>query len=96
MNIRIQAINFDVAEQLEQFVTKKINKLAKFNDSIETADIYLKVVRPEANDNKEVEITLSAPNTKFFASKVCNTFEEATDLACEALEEQIKKAKDKK
>ena len=32
---------------------------------------------------------------EFFAKKQCETFEEATDLACEALRTQVKKFKEK-
>ncbi len=96
MNIRIQAIHFDATEKLVQFIEKKLAKLQKFDDSIDTAEIYLKVVKPETVENKEVEITITVPNTKFFASKVCDSFEQATDLCVEALEKQIKKTKDRK
>lgn len=96
MNIRIQAIKFDATEKLQQFITKKVEKLAHFYEDIENVEVYLKVVKPEAVENKEVEMVVTAPNAKFFASKVCNTFEEATDLVTDALEKQIKKAKDKK
>lgn len=96
MNIQIQAIKFDATEKLQLFVTKKLSKLDRLYDQITTAEVYLKVVKPETSENKEVEITLVAPNAKFFASKVCDTFEEAVDLAVEALEKQIEKAKSKR
>lgn len=96
MNIQIQAIKFDATEKLQQFITKKISKLDRLYDQITTAEVYLKVVKPETSENKEAEITLIAPNAKFFASKVCDTFEEAVDLSIEALEKQIEKAKSKK
>ena len=32
---------------------------------------------------------------EFFAKKQCSSFEEATDLSCEALKNQIKKYKEK-
>ncbi len=96
MNIRIQAIKFDASEKLQQFITKKIDKLATFYDDILNVEVYLKVVKPESVENKEAEITITAPNAKFFASKVCDTFEEAVDSAVEALEKQIKKTKDRK
>ncbi len=96
MTITIQAIKFDATEKLQQFIEKKLHKLELLSDEIQSATVYLKVVKPESAENKEVEITLLAPNNKFFASKVCDTFEEAVDLTVEALEKQIKKAKDKK
>lgn len=96
MEVRIQAIKFDATEKLQQFINKKISKLEKMYDDITTAEVYLKVVKPESAENKEAEITIIAPNAKFFASKVCDTFEEAVDLCVDALEKQIEKAKSKK
>ena len=96
MNIKIQAVNFDATEKLQDFINKKISKLERLYDPITTAEVYLKVVKPETAANKEAEITLVAPNSKFFASKVCDTFEEAIDLTIEALEKQIEKTKNKR
>lgn len=96
MEVRIQAIKFDATEKLQQFINKKVAKLEKLYDDISTAEVYLKVVKPESAENKEAEITIIAPNAKFFASKVCDTFEEAVDLCVDALEKQIEKAKAKK
>lgn len=96
MVTRIQSIKFDATEKLQQFINKKVAKLEHIYDDIESVDVYLKVVKPETAENKEVNITLLAPNAKFFASKVCDTFEEAVDLCVDALEKQIKKAKEKK
>lgn len=95
MKLRIQSINFDASEALEAYVSKKMSKMERFSDEIINAEIYLKVIKPETAENKEAEVKLSAPNVDFFASKTCNTFEEAVDLALEAIEKQIKKFKEK-
>lgn len=95
MKINMQAINFDAGEKLQAHITKKTNKLSKFFDEIIDVDIHLKVVKPETALNKEVQVKVSAPNVEFFASKVCDTFEEAFDLSLEAIERQIKKHKEK-
>lgn len=96
MEVRIQDINFEATNQLRQYIQKKLTKLERLSDDIQTADVYLKVVKPETAENKEVEITLNVLNSKLFASKVANTFEEATDLCASALEKQISKLKGKK
>lgn len=95
MKLRIQSVNFDATEKLEEYITKKVSKLEKFFDEIMNVDIYLKVVKPESASNKEVEIKLTMPNVDFFASKTCDTFEEAVDLSLEAIEKQIRKYKEK-
>lgn len=95
MKFRIQSINFDATEKLEAYVTKKATKLEKVFDDIMTIDVYLKVVKPETAANKEAEIKVAAPNVEFFASKTCDTFEEAVDLGLEAIEKQVIKYKEK-
>jgi len=95
MKIRIQSINFDASVQLEAYINKKMSKLEKLFDKIETIDAYLKVVKPESASNKEAEIKVSAPGIEFFASKTCDTFEEAVDLCVDALDKQVRKHKEK-
>jgi len=47
-------------------------------------------------ENKIAEIRLKIKGNDLISSKQCKTFEEATDLAVEALRRQLKKIKDKK
>lgn len=95
MKLRIQSINFDATASLESYINKKTLKLEKFFDEILNVEVYLKVVKPESVSNKEAEIKVSIPNVDFFASKTCDSFEEAVDLTLEALDKQIRKYKEK-
>ena len=95
MNIQIQSINFAADKQLKDFVNKKVDKLISINDSIINADVYLKVDKPEAYDNKIVEIKLHSSDGGFFAKKQSNSFEKSADLASQALRKQIIKNKQK-
>ena len=95
MKLRIQSINFDATTTLEAYITKKTSKLEKFFDEIMNVEVYLKVVKPESATNKEAEIKLSIPGVDFFASKTCDTFEEAVDLTIDAIDKQIRKYKEK-
>jgi putative sigma-54 modulation protein len=95
MKLRIQSINFDATTALESYINKKLLKLGKNFDEISNVEVYLKVVKPETATNKQAEIKVSIPNVDFFASKTCDTFEEAIDLTLEALEKQIRKHKEK-
>lgn len=96
MKTNIQSVNFEATEKLQQFAEKKVNKLIRFFSEIESSQVNMKVIKPEAANNKEVDITLFLPNAKLFASKVSDSFEESVDLCCEALEKQIMKYKEKK
>lgn len=95
MKLRVQSINFDATKALEMYIDKKTKKLSRLFDEILNVEVYLKVVKPETATNKEAEIRISVPSGEFFASKVCDTFEEAVDLSVEALEKQIMKFKEK-
>jgi len=95
MEVRIQSIHFDASEQLQAFVQKKAVKLEKYYDDIKKVEVSLKVVKPETAENKEAGIKVIIPNGEFYASKICDTFEEAIDLSVEALEKQLVKHKEK-
>jgi len=95
MKLRVQSINFDATSALESYIEKKTKKLTKLFDEILNVEVYLKVIKPETATNKEAEIKISVPSGEFFASKICDTFEEAVDLSVEALEKQIRKFKEK-
>ena len=95
MEVRIQSIHFDASEKLEAFIQKKAEKLEKFCDNIKKVEVSLKVVKPEVAAIKEAGIKILIPNGEFYASKVCDTFEEAIDLDVEALEKQLVKYKEK-
>lgn len=96
MEVRIQAIHFDIADRLTAFINKKAEKLARRNESISTVDVTLKVVKPETAMNKEVIIKVIEPQQpEIVATKTADTFEEAVDNALEALDRQLAKRKDK-
>jgi putative sigma-54 modulation protein len=95
MKTTIQAIKFDASDSLKAYIEKKIEKLEKFFEQAISAEVYLKVVKPESASNKEAEITIHSPNKKLFASKTANSFEQAIDECVVAIEKQIEKKKKK-
>lgn len=95
MNIIIQSVAFDATEKLKEFATKKVTKLERFSEDIVSADVIMKVVKPEVANNKEASIKLHVAGSELFASKVGDSFEEAIDLCVDALEKQLMKVKEK-
>ncbi len=95
MDIRINSIHFDHTEKLGEFIQKKVTKLDKYFDNIISAEVYLKVIKPETAKNKHTELKLVVPNSEFFAEKEADTFEESVDLAVDALKKQLAKHKEK-
>lgn len=96
MEVRIQAIHFEVAEKLTAFINKKADKLARRNPSISAVDVTLKVVKPETVMNKEAIIKVVVPQHEdLVADKIANTFEEAVDQCLDAIDRQLEKIKEK-
>lgn len=94
MEITIKANHFEMAEKLETFTNKKLEKLARRFDNIAEMDVTYKLVKPETAMNKEAGVKVSVPNNAdLFASKTADTFEEALDLALDAIERQLEKIK---
>ena len=97
MNIKVNSVHFTADQKLLDFINKKVSKMDIFFDGIISAEVLLKVDKPETNNNKISEIKLSLPSTTdyLFAKKQADSFEEATDLAVEAIRRQLKKHKEK-
>ena len=96
MEVRIQSIHFDADDKLVDFIEEKVGRLSQYYDSIIRTEVFLKLDKAESHENKIAEIKLAIPGKDLFASKQCNSFEEATDEVVEALKKQIKKHKEKR
>lgn len=97
MEVQIKAIHFDITDKLVAFVNKKIEKLARRNEAMQSAEVNLRLIKPETALNKEAGIKIQLPGRdELFASKTADTFEEAVDLAIAALEKPLEKYKDRK
>ena len=96
MEVKINTVHFNADQRLLDFVNKKVNKLDTFFDGIINAEVILKVQKPEAANNKVAELKISMPkNGYLFSKKIADTFEEATDLAIDAMRKQLGKYKEK-
>src|SRR6266498_1004469 len=95
MEIKISSVHFDADKKLLDFVDKKVNKLIKFYEDIIGVEVTLRLENSQNLENKVSEIKLLIPGYDLFAKKQSKTFEEATDIAIEALRQQIVKHKEK-
>lgn len=94
MNVNIQAIHFEASTRLNEFINKKAERLARHFPDIANLDFTLKVVKPETAMNKHVIVKATVPQTgELVADKTADTFEEAIDVALEAIEKQLEKQK---
>lgn len=96
MKVKINSLHFNADQKLESFIHNKLDKLISRNQKIVIAEVTLKLDKAKAVKNKVAEIKLEVPGNNLFARKQSNTFEEATDIAVEALNRQLIKYKEKK
>lgn len=97
MDINIKSIHFEISDKLEAFINKKIDKIVRRFPTITKVDVSLKVVKPETALNKQALVMMALPEREeLVADKTADTFEEAIDLALDALEKQLEKKKNKK
>ena len=98
MKIQIHAVHFVADNKLVGFIQNKLNKLETFYDRVVSGEVFLKLDKGDSTKThkKHIEIKINVPGHTIFAEEKAKTFEEATDLALEALKSQIKKFKEKK
>lgn len=96
MDIQVHSIHFTADKKLLGFVNDKVNKLEVFFDNIIAGEVFLRLDKSAEKDNKIAEVKLLIPGKELFAKKQCKSFEEAADLAVEALRKQVKREKEKK
>ncbi len=94
MKLQMHAIHFDADPKLLDFIQKKVDKLETFYDRMVDGEVFLRV-NNEGIENKTIEIKLNMPGNQIFVKEDAKSFEEATDMATQALKRQILKYKDK-
>jgi len=94
MKLQMHSIHFDADQKLLDFIQRKVDKLETFYDRIVDGEVFLRL-NNTGIENKTVEIKLNAPGQQLFSKEHAKSFEEATDMATEALRRQIKKMKEK-
>jgi len=94
MDVKVQSVHFKADQKLIDFCEKRISKLELFFEGIIGSEVILKLEKDEDQENKVAEIKLSVPlNESLFAKKQAKSFEEAVDLAVDALRKQLDKYK---
>lgn len=96
MVVKINAVHFKADKDLEAFINNKLRKIEKMYDGVVGSDVTLKLDNTDKPENKIAEVRLKIRGNDLMASKQCKTFEEASDMAIDALKKQLEKVKDKK
>ncbi len=95
MDIKIKATQVDTSEALETYITKKVSRLERKLEGVDTIDVHLKLVKKMAANNKVAIISFPYLGSSIRVEKTCNTFEEAIDKCMDIVKGQIEKVKDK-
>ncbi len=93
MNTIINTAKFKADEKLEKFIHDKVAKLDRMIDNATKCEVFLKIDKPESDNNKIAEIQLALPGQTLFNSKQANTFEQAVTDCVDAMKVQIEKYK---
>lgn len=97
MKLQVHSIHFDADMKLLEFIQTKLNKLDIFYDRITGGEVFLRLDKGDKKKikSKLLEIKISLPGAVLFVKEMATSFEEAMDLAIEALKIQLKKFKEK-
>jgi len=95
MKVNINSVHFKADKKLTTFINDKVGKLSNMYDGVIGSEVTLKMESSDAHENKIAEIRLIIRGNDLYAKKQCKTFEEATDIAVEALRRQLTRHKDK-
>jgi putative sigma-54 modulation protein len=97
MKLQVHSIHFDADQKLLAFIQAKLNKLDQFSDRITSGEVFLRLGKGESSKvlTKQLDVKIHVPGGYLFVKEEGRTFEEATDLAIEALKAQMKRYKDK-
>ncbi|MCL5247670.1 ribosome-associated translation inhibitor RaiA [Cellulophaga sp. 20_2_10] len=95
MKVNTQTVNFNANPELITFLQTRLDKIETFYDKVISSDVYLKVENTSSKENKIVEIKIRVPKENIMIKKQCKSFEEAIDSACNSIERQLVKRKEK-
>lgn len=93
MEIKIKSLKFDADQKLVAFVEKKVSKLEKFYDGVETVDVILSLLQEP--DNKNAKIQIHVPGQDLVIEKNAKTFEDAITECADAMKEKLTRYKEK-
>ena len=93
MEIKIKSLKFDADQKLVAFVEKKVSKLEKFYEGVETVDVIMSLLQEP--DNKNVKIQIHVPGHELLVERNARTFEDAVTECADAMKEKLTRFKEK-
>lgn len=93
MTIDIQFVKMPASEALTTYINDKLLPLERKYDWLIRAQVYIKKTNSHTKNNCQVEVELSAPGSRIFASAISHNYEIAVKETIKELEHQLKKRK---
>ena len=94
MDIRIQSLKFDADSKLIGFIEKKLAKLPKFYEEIQSVEVTLSLL-PDF-ENKNVLMKVISPGNDLVVERHAQTFEDDVVDCIAVLKDLLVKVKEKK
>lgn len=91
ININVQAVDITIDDDLKETIRKAINRLSRFHDKIEWADVYFEDKKEKSTDQKQVSIRLGIPGNDPFASEYGDNFHALLSEVEDKLRRQLEK-----
>lgn len=96
VKITIEPVNFNASQELIQSVDEMFQNISRYNDSIMSADIYLKSHPETPSSEKEVSINVFIPNQPtVHMSKKASDFKSAAQQLHDQLKSNLRDLKEK-
>ena len=95
MTINIQYVKMPTSEAMNEYVEKKLQKIAEKYEWLIRADVSFKMENNVYGKGNICEMELSLPGPKIFATSTEETFESAAKNTIADIEKQLKKRKAK-
>ncbi len=95
MDIRINAVNFDILDNLTEHINGKVEKLFSQKADIIHADVALSLGSANDIENKNCQITLFVKGDDHLVKKNSKSFEQSVNECVDALQEILRREKAK-
>lgn len=96
MDINFNYVHVTASERLEEFTSKRLEKLKQRYDWIVRAEVFIKKENTSSPETGMIcDIKLSAPGQNIFASSSDKNFESAIVSTIEDIKRQLQKKKEK-
>ena len=93
MEINVKSLKFNADQKLLDFVQKKVTKLSRFFEGMDTVEVTLSLSKEP--DNKNVKLQTRVLGQDLVITRNAKTFEDAVTAAVDAMKESIVRSKEK-